>query len=237
MQKSFILLFAVLSLLMSFHLDAYATYGERLCHTHGFHCLQVKRGQSWNSLWPDASERDLVMRINRMNIPVYPGMVLAVPDRLDDVDLMDFAPLPKRIAPTGQKEVIVSPASLAWGAYDTDGSLVRWGPISAGSDYCRDLGQPCHTHVGTFRVFSLGSSACYSHKFPLPHGGAPMPYCMYFNRGQALHGEPNGLPGYNASHGCVRLLVDDAEWLRYNFVDGPAPDDDNRGTTVIIQSY
>ena len=64
-----------------------------------------------------------------------------------------------------------------------------------------------------------------------------MPYCMYFNNGQALHGEPNGLPGYNASHGCVRLYVSDAEWLRYDFVEPPMAYNKYRGTKVVILPY
>ena len=64
-----------------------------------------------------------------------------------------------------------------------------------------------------------------------------MPYCMYFNNGQALHGEPNGLPGYHASHGCVRLYSNDAEWLRYSFVEGPNESNDFRGTKIIVGTY
>jgi lipoprotein-anchoring transpeptidase ErfK/SrfK len=60
---------------------------------------------------------------------------------------------------------------------------------------------------------------------------------MYFSNGQAFHGEPNGLPGYNASHGCVRLYVRDAEWLRYDFVEPPDIDNDYRGTKVIVKPY
>jgi len=33
---------------------------------------------------------------------------------------------------------------------------------------------------------------------------------MFFHGGFALHGSPS-VPGYNASHGCVRLFDDDAE--------------------------
>ena len=48
-----------------------------------------------------------------------------------------------------------------------------------------------------------------------------MPYCMFFNGGQALHGSPGGVMLGNESHGCVRMFVSDAEWLRYEFVDWP----------------
>jgi|SRR5579885_1538928 hypothetical protein len=217
--------------------SALATYGQKICKSSGFHCLRVKSRQSWGSLFPDEHDRGIVMRINRMNTQLYPGLVIAVPNNLSDADIMDFSPFPVSVAAPGEKVVIVDPVVDAWGAYDADGSLVRWGPISAGSDYCRDLGRQCHTHAGSFRVFSLGSSDCYSTKFPLPDGGAPMPYCMYFDNGQALHGEPSGLPGYNASHGCVRMYVNDAEWLRYDFIEGPNSGNNYRGTRVIVRDY
>jgi hypothetical protein len=216
-------------------------YNRSLCNHDGFYCIHIKRGQSWHSLWPDDHDRDIVMRINRMNTSIYPGQVIAVPERLSNSDVMEFSPFPRRIPSIQEKLIIFDPWYQAWGAYDESGSLVRWGPASGGSDWCRDLGKPCHTRSGYFRIQSLGSSECISHKFPIrrdgSRGGAPMPYCMYFNSGQAFHGEPNGLPGYNASHGCVRLYVSDAEWLRYDFVEPPNANNDYQGTKVIVRPY
>jgi len=129
-----------------------------------------------------------------------------------------------------ESTVVVDPHVHAWGAYNASGDLVKGGLASAGADYCPDLGRACHTGVGSFRVFSLGSPDCKSHIFPLPRGGAPMPYCMFFRSGQALHGSPGPeVVDGNISHGCVRMHVDDAEWLRYNFV--------HVGTRVIVRSY
>lgn len=215
--------------------NVFAGYGSQICHSPGLHCLKVKRHQTWASLFPDERDRAIVMRINRMNTQIWVGMVIAVPESLDSADIMDFSPFPEQIEAPGEKVIVVDTVDQAWGAYDADGILVRWGPASTGRNYCRDIDLPCNTHPGSFRIFSLGSSDCYSTKFPLPDGGAPMPYCMYFNNGQALHGEPNGLPGYNASHGCVRLYVSDAEWLRYDFVEPPNANNQYRGTRVIVR--
>jgi lipoprotein-anchoring transpeptidase ErfK/SrfK len=143
---------------------------------------------------------------------------------------VDYAArLPGHIA-VHEKTVLVDPNKHVWGAYDSSGSLVRGGLASAGADWCPDLGRRCHTHPGTYRVNSLGSPGCKSSEFPIPHGGAPMPYCMFFNRNQALHGSPyNEVVDGNISHGCVRMHIPDAEWLRYNFV--------NVGTQVIVKPY
>jgi lipoprotein-anchoring transpeptidase ErfK/SrfK len=62
----------------------------------------------------------------------------------------------------------------------------------------------------------------------MPHGGAPMPYCMFFNGSQGLHGSYEVVDG-NASHGCVRMTVSDAEWVRFNFA--------TIGTKVVVRPY
>lgn len=238
MLRKAVLIIILITTAFLMHAMAFAdTYGQLLCKKEGYECKRIRGNQSWSSLWPDAHERDMEMRINRMNTPIYSGMKIAVADNLDIANIMDFSPFPLHIPDPQEKVIMVDPINIAWGAYAPDGKLIRWGPISAGADYCKDIHEPCHTHTGTFRIFSLGSSDCISRKFPLPKGGAPMPYCMYFNNGQALHGEPNGLPGYNASHGCVRLYVNDAEWLRYDFVEGPNASNSYRGTKVIVGPY
>ena len=137
------------------------------------------------------------------------------------------ARLPQTIA-TNEKVVVVDPKVHAWGAYDSDGSLQKAGLATSGSNWCPDIKRRCHTSTGTFRIYSLGASSCKSHIFPKPRGGAPMPYCMFFNRGQALHGSGEVVDA-NVSHGCVRMHVADAEWLRFNFA--------NVGTKVIVKSY
>ncbi len=138
------------------------------------------------------------------------------------------ARLPQSIDSTA-KTIVVDPRVHAWGAYE-NGQLVKAGLASAGADYCRDIHRPCHTRAGTFRIQSLGGPDCVSHTFPLHVGGAPMPYCMFFNNGQALHGVPPHEVGEgNYSHGCVRLHVSDAEWIRYDFA--------NVGTRVVVKPY
>lgn len=139
--------------------------------------------------------------------------------------------MPQRIDTHGQKTVIIDPNNYAWGAYDASGNFVRGGVASAGAGFCKDTGKGCRTTPGSFRVYSLGDVNCVSRKFPLGKGGALMPYCMFFNNGQSLHGSPDKMMMVeeNISHGCVHLRIPDAEWLRYNFV--------NVGTKVIIRPY
>ena len=224
-------------LFISPSIHAHVRYGSILCQQQGYYCYTVRSNQSWESLWSNPHDRGIVMRVNRMNTHLWPGEVIAVPNNLSTADIMDFSPFPHQMDTHGEKVVIVDPNQHAWGAYAADGSLLRWGPASLGADFCNDIGKECRTSSGSYRVFTTGDGECYSRKFPLPDGGAPMPYCMYFSNGEALHGEPRGLPGYNASHGCVRMYVSDAEWMRYEFINGPAKDNKFRGTKVVVRPY
>lgn len=136
--------------------------------------------------------------------------------------------MPATIA-SSEKTVVVDPRVHAWGAYE-NGTLVKAGQATAGSSWCPDIGKPCRTKAGQFRINSLGSAECKSHKFPVGKGGAPMPYCMYFNGGQALHGVHDGeVVDGNISHGCVRMHVQDAEWIRKDFA--------KVGTKVVVEPY
>lgn len=220
-----------------YHSSRKHTVHATWCSAPGYTCLRVRDGDTWYSLFPDDYERGMVMRINFTNGSLYPGRVLKVPLNLEHSNILEHAPLPNNIPAPGEKIVVFDPKIHAWGAYDGDGILIRWGPASGGKDYCNDIQQPCRTKSGIFRIFLMGESNCVSSKFPIPDGGAPMPFCMFFNGDQALHGSPGGVERANVSHGCVRLFVSDAEWLRYDFIEGPTAANKYRGTKVIVLSY
>ncbi|OGT55385.1 MAG: hypothetical protein A3F14_01750 [Gammaproteobacteria bacterium RIFCSPHIGHO2_12_FULL_43_28] len=134
--------------------------------------------------------------------------------------------LPQTIA-SKSKLIVVDPTVHAWGAY-SDGQLVKAGPATAGGNWCPDINRSCRTPSGQYRIQSLGSADCKSSIYPKPNGGAPMPYCMFFNGGRALHGSYEVVEA-NVSHGCVRMEVSDAEWVRHNFAQ--------IGTRVVVKPY
>ena len=61
-----------------------------------------------------------------------------------------------------------------------------------------------------------------------------MPYCMYFHKGLALHGSAD-IPGYRASHGCVRMFTGDAKWLNQEWVVIGNEANHYVGTRVVIR--
>jgi hypothetical protein len=205
------------------HADV-ARYASTHCNDAGITCWEVQKGETWETLWPEATERDLAMRVNRMNIRLRPGMIAAVPSSKDSGEGAAFQPFPAQI----------DLENLAWGAFDAEGRLLKWGPASGGKDWCPDIDQPCQTPAGEYSVSRKGRAGCKSGKFPIPTGGAPMPYCMYFHGGYAIHGSPE-VPGYRASHGCVRVFPEDARWLNDEFVELPNAEEGTSGTKVLIR--
>lgn len=136
---------------------------------------------------------------------------------------------PEKRSATGRKVFIYDPKVTAWAAYDAQGNRVKTGRGSGGADYCEDVGRPCRTVTGTYRVYSKKGAECRSSKYPIEtNGGAKMPYCMHFHGGYSIHAAYD-VPNYNASHGCIRVLPSAAQWLNQNFMDV--------GTTVVVKSY
>lgn len=127
--------------------------------------------------------------------------VLIVPDRWD-LEELAYSPLPHRYDADGDTPkclVIYLPGQI-FGAYE-HGRLVRWGPVSSGR---RERPTP----PGLFHL---------NWKSEGRHSTVDPQWYMrwYFNignrEGMALHAYT--MPGYPASHACVRLLERDAMWL------------------------
>jgi hypothetical protein len=210
-------------------------YGKALCaEEQFFKCIKTSRGDTWEKLFPDENEREIVQRINRTDNRLWLGKELAVPLDMKGLTSLDFAPFDKKVESSNEKLIIVDQDKLAWGAYDSEGSLVKWGPISSGRDNCPDSANRCLTLTGIYRIFSKENEKCVSDVFPIGKGGAKMPYCMYFHKGFAMHGSDD-IPGYRASHGCVRMFVRDAKWLNNEFVMIASDKNSYLGTKVVVR--
>lgn len=209
---------------------------------------------TWEALWSDPVRRDIVMHVNRMNVSLRSGVIIAVPENLEGKTRMDFSPFPLIIDPPGEKLIIWDPLLLAFSAYEADGKLVRWGAAVGGMDKCPEKalgGRSCRTITGTFRILAKYGPKHRSSIYPLDENGgrckgakcAFVPYFMLFNDlGYGFHVSEEsptlkigGLPGKNASHGCVRLFREDGMWLNLDFVDAPSME--SKGTKVIIRPY
>lgn len=226
------MLIIIMFMMSSISVHALSYFGKALCNYPQYTCVKVN-GQSWEKLFPDPAQRDLVQRLNRTYNYLWTGKEIVVPVNLVKTTIADISPFPLHREATGGKEILIDQEKLAWGAYDATGKLVTWGPISSGRDKCSDSNNSCRTQAGSYRIFSKEGNKCRSGVFPIGKGGAKMPYCMYFHKGFALHGADD-MPGIRASHGCIRMFVKDAKWLNEHFVELSSERNNFMGTRVVV---
>lgn len=172
----------------------------------------------------DSAERLTVLKINRIDQSHAKRRNILVPDAV--ASELEYAPLPAELHQLADipKFIAVSRRVQAFGAYEY-GRLVRWGPTSTGK-----LTTP--TDSGLFFT-NWKSRTAISTDDP------SWILNWYFNiialKGVAFH--QYELPGKPASHGCVRLLEEDAKWI-YGWADQWVPGRGSKvkeyGTPVLI---
>lgn len=170
---------------------------------------------------------DLLCKLNRADHAHLPSIkVLVTPDNWDlrEECYGPFVLFDPRLEQE-VKILIVDIPLQAFAAYEY-GVLVRWGPVSSGS-----AAHP--TPAGVFHL-NWKSKGRYSTVDPIWY----LPYSFNFENRAGLSLHAYALPGYPASHSCVRLLMSDARWL-YGWGEEwvPAPDGrsvDRRGTKLWI---
>jgi lipoprotein-anchoring transpeptidase ErfK/SrfK len=150
----------------------------------------------------------LLEKLNRADVAHLPAMrQLVVPETFDR-DELDYAPLPHQWPSAAQtpKAIVVHLPGQVFGAYEY-GRLVKWGPVSSGSE-------KMPTPEG-FHHLNWKSRGRHSTEDPTWY------MKWYFNfqsaEGRALHALE--MPGYPASHSCIRMLERDARWL-YGWGEG-----------------
>ncbi len=137
------------------------------------------------------SDRDVLRHRNELVVPLEWGR-----------EETDYSPLPAKIDWASDTEtlVLVHLPLQAFAAYE-HGVMVHWGPISSGSRAVPSL-------AGAYFLnwSSKGRRSTVNRDWFLR---------WYFNfdnsRGRSFH--EYALPGLPVSHGCVRLLGRDADWL------------------------
>lgn len=168
----------------------------------------------------------LVLKVNRIDLAhVRQGSTLLVPNRTDPASLSPFpAQLDAARAPVGRL-VIVSRRVQAFAAYD-DRRLVRWGPTSTGRQETSTPAALFHTNWKSKLRRSSDNAEWL------------LPWYVNFENARGVSFHQFDLPGYPASHACVRLLEDDARWI-YDWVDSWTLADGGRtiaayGTPVLV---
>jgi len=142
-----------------------------------------------------------VARFNRLDPHfAYVGRKIRVPELPPETV---YTPMPERYEPALErpKFILIDLGKQFLGLYEC-GYLAASYPISSGQESHR-------TPAGDFAV--LGKVVDHkSSVYPEPHGGAPMPHALRFRWWSYwIHG--GDLVGYPASHGCIRVMYEDAK--------------------------
>ena len=174
----------------------------------------------------------ILEKLNRRDVAHLARLTeIIVPDLAPEqwpVEELAFSPLPMDwpSATALPKALIVDQPAQVFGAYEF-GKLVRWGPVSTGR-------KETPTPAGTFNL-------TWKSKSRLSTDNDAWLLKWYFNfinsRGVSFH--EFDLPGYAASHACVRLLARDAMWL-YEWGEQWVLSPDKRtvatsGTLIVVQ--
>ncbi len=172
------------------------------------------------------SNVDLVLGINRIDRDnLKPGMTMVVPSDINLIKQWEYLPNKISTAKSIPKLIIVSQPIQAFGVYES-GLLVHSGPVSSG----RKLNQ---TPSGLFFVNWKGEEvvSTFDDEWILK-------WNMNIDNLGGISMHQYSLPGYPASHSCVRMTEADAYWL-YGWTDQWTWENGKvvtQGTPVVIYS-
>ncbi|MBI3933088.1 MAG: L,D-transpeptidase [Acidobacteria bacterium] len=156
---------------------------------------QLKRNYS-------ATQLQLLEKLNRADMEHLPRLKTLVVPESWTTDELAYSPLPAIYgsAEGHPKVVVIYLPGQVFGAYE-NGKLVRWGPVSSGVSHSPTPPGLYHLNWKASRHVSTEDPTWIM--------------TWYFNfenkDGRALHAY--AMPGYPASHSCVRMLERDAQWL------------------------
>lgn len=159
------------------------------------------------SLKSDSLHKLILCMVNRVDVNYLTKVdTLIVPDTFVH-DLFSYSPFPvryKTLRPV-KKMILYSQAIQAFGAYE-NGKLVKWGPISTGKESTQT---PSRLYFTNWRAKETVSTV--DDEWIMQ---------WYFNLGnkEGVSMHLYEMPGYPASHACVRLLLPDAMWF-YNWCE------------------
>lgn len=154
-----------------------------------------------------APEQEFIFALNRMDAHrLNVGGNLIIPDTLTS-NFLDYSPFPEYFEMLNSipKSVLVSRRIQGFALYEF-GRLVRWGPISSGKS---STPTPVGLFYGNYKA--LRKISTVNESWIMPY------YFNYMNfEGVGVH--QYTMPGYPASHACVRLKNEDARVI-YNWAD------------------
>lgn len=148
------------------------------------------------------ADRKIIYALNRIESSrVRVGTNLVVPDTLI-ADLLIYSPFPSKLELINDipKTVLISQRIQGFALYE-DGNLVKWGPISSGK---KSTPTPNGLNYGNYKA---------KEKISTVNDDWILPYYFNFMNFEGVGVHQYLLPGYPASHACVRLYMEDAQYI------------------------
>ena len=170
--------------------------------TYHFDTLNDKTAVADFNTKYNEDERNIILAINRISSSVIrKGKVLVMPDTLLP-SMLDYSPYPGTLPGFDSipKLILISLRIQAFAIYE-NGWLTRWGPVSSGKKSTPTPAGLFHTNFKAEVKISSENSDWIM----------PWYFNFYARRGIAMH--QYFLPGYPASHACVRMQEKDAKWI------------------------
>lgn len=147
-------------------------------------------------------ELKTILALNRIEKnQLRPERPIVLPECPSD-EFNTYSPFPENInfLQCIPKTVLISQRVQAFGLYE-NGDLVKWGPVSTGKNSTRT---PNGLNYGNYKAKRKVSTVDESWI---------LPYYFNFMNFEGVGVHQYALPGYPASHGCVRLYMDDAKYI------------------------
>ena len=129
-----------------------------------------------------------------------------IPDKIS-ADFLDYSPFPYQLDVLNDvdKFVVFSYPMQSYAAYE-NGKLMKWGPTSMGKKSAQTKRGLMFANWKKELAISTVNSSW------------KLPYNFNIHNTLGIGWHQYDLPGFPASHSCLRLLMDDAKWM-YNFAD------------------
>lgn len=147
-------------------------------------------------------EKRIIYALNRIEaVRVSAGSLLLIPDSLS-TDLNLYSPFPKdlEVLDSIPKTVLIAQRIQAFGLYE-HGILIKWGPVSSGK---QSTPTPNGLHYGNYKA---------QRKVSTVNSSWILPYYFNFMNFEGVGVHQYLLPGFPASHACVRLDMEDAKYI------------------------
>ncbi|MEP6261717.1 MAG: L,D-transpeptidase [Gillisia sp.] len=163
--------------------------------------VNTRHRDSLLSLYSENDQR-IILLLNRIEKnKIKEGSRVIIPDTLIN-DLLVYSPMPQLLSELDSipKAVLIAQRIQAFGLYE-NGQLIRWGPVSSGK---QSTPTPNGLNYANFRS---------KRKISTVDPSWIMPYYFNFMNYYGVGVHQYQLPGYPASHACVRMDMEDAVFI------------------------